>query len=274
MDKVFLEEKGREIRKEILSMLYKSKSGHPGGSLSLADVFSVLYFHQLNVDPNNPQKEDRDRLVLSKGHGAPVLYATLAIKGYFPMEELNSLRKIDSMLQGHPDMKGTPGVDMSTGSLGQGFSASVGMALGCRLKKIPNRIYAILGDGELQEGLVWEAAMAASHYKLDNLTAILDYNRLQIDGNNDDVISVKPVDQKFRTFGWNVIEINGHDYGEIIDALISAENFKLKPTLILCNTIKGKGVSFMEDQAGWHGKAPNEDEYIKAINELGGVLDV
>lgn len=261
-----------DIRKDIIEMLAESGSGHPGGSLSAADILTVLFFDEMRIDPNNPKWEDRDRFVLSKGHGAPVLYATLAKKGFFPKEELMKLRKIDSMLQGHPDMKGTPGVDMSTGSLGQGFSASCGMALGARIDKKDYRVYTLLGDGELQEGLVWEAAMLAAHYKLDNLTAILDYNGLQIDGRNEEVLSVNPVTDKFKAFGWNVIEADGHCIENIIDSIEKAKNTKDMPTIIIAKTIKGKGVSFMEDKVEWHGNAPKEDQKLQALKELGGAI--
>jgi transketolase len=229
-----------------------------------------LYFNEMNIDPANPKKEDRDKFILSKGHATPVLYATLAHKGFFPKEELTTFRKLGSKLQGHPDMKKVPGVEMSTGSLGQGFSVAVGMALADKLDQRPARIYALLGDGELQEGLVWEAAMAAAHYKLDNLTIFVDWNGLQIDGNNDDVMTVTPVDEKFKSFGFHVIRIDGHNMEEIVAALAQARETKGKPTAIVAKTSKGKGVSFMENNAGWHGKAPNEEEAKKAVAELGG----
>lgn len=265
-----LKEKAKNIRKNIIEMLHESGSGHPGGSLSATDILTVLYFKEMNVDPQNPKWENRDRFVLSKGHAAPVLYATLAEKGYFPKDELYKLRKIDSMLQGHPDMKGTPGVDMSTGSLGQGFSASCGMALAGRLDKKDLRVYTLLGDGELQEGLVWEAAMAAAHFKLDNLTAILDYNGLQIDGPNKDVMGVDPVEDKFKAFGWHVIEVDGHSVEDLIDAFTQARKTKGMPTILIAKTIKGKGVSFMENMVDWHGTAPNAEHKIQALKELGG----
>ncbi len=262
-----------ELRKSIINMLYKAKSGHPGGSLSACEILTALYFKEMRIDPNNPNWADRDRFVLSKGHGAPVLYATLVERGYFSKEELNNLRKIDSMLQGHPDMKNTPGVDMTTGSLGQGISAANGMAIAGKLDNKDYRVYALIGDGESQEGIVWEAAMFAAHYKLDNLTVFLDHNGLQIDGKNEDVMNIEPIDEKFAAFGWNVISINGHDFNEIFKAIDEAKNTKAKPTIIIANTIKGKGVSFMENQVGWHGKAPDKEETEKALEELGGGID-
>lgn len=265
-----LKEIATQIRKDIISMVAEAGSGHPGGSLSAADILAVLYFEKMKIDPSNPDYEDRDKFILSKGHGAPVLYSALSRRGFFPPEELMKLRKIDSMLQGHPDMKGTPGVEMSTGSLGQGFSTSIGMALAAKLDKKNSRIYVLLGDGEINEGIVWEAAMAAAHYRLDNITAILDFNGLQIDGPNDKVMNIKPVDEKFKSFGWKVLEIDGHDFDEIINALNEAENTKGQPTIIIANTVKGKGVSFMENQVGWHGNAPKEEEKNIALKELGG----
>ncbi|SKC50752.1 transketolase [Maledivibacter halophilus] len=259
-----------QIRKDIVEMTNAAGSGHPGGSLSAADILTVLYFNKMNIDPENPKLENRDKFVLSKGHAAPVLYSTLARRGYFSPKELLKLRKIGSILQGHPDMKGIPGVEMSTGSLGQGFSTSVGMALASKLDKKDNRIYVLLGDGEMNEGLVWEAAMAAAHYKLDNLTAILDYNGLQIDGKNEDVMNIKPVDEKWKSFGWNVIEIDGHNFEEIINAFEKAEGNNEKPTMIIAKTVKGKGVSFMENEASWHGTAPKDEDKEKALMELGG----
>ncbi|HHW57116.1 MAG TPA: transketolase [Clostridia bacterium] len=270
MDKEFLKQKAKEIRIDIINMLAEAGSGHPGGSLSCTDILTVLYFEKMNVKPDNPKWEDRDRLVLSKGHAAPALYAVLAEKGFFPKEELKTLRKLGSILQGHPDMKSTPGLDMTTGSLGQGFSAANGMALAGKLDKKDYRVYVILGDGELQEGQIWEAAMTAAHYKLDNLTAILDFNGLQIDGPNREVKNVEPVADKFKAFGWHVIEINGHDFDQIDKAIEEAKVTKGKPTLIIAHTIKGKGVSFMENQVGWHGSAPNEEQRQKAIQELEG----
>ena len=263
-----LKDIARNIRKDIVSMIHMSKSGHPGGSLSAVEILTALYFDEMNIDPNNCKMEDRDRFVLSKGHAAPVLYATLAHKGYFDREELKGLRKINRMLQGHPDMKGTPGVEMSTGSLGQGFSVACGMAMASKLDNAPWRVYTLLGDGEVQEGIVWEAAMSAAHYKLDNMVAFLDYNGLQIDGKTEDVMNIGPIVDKFKAFGWNVIEIDGHDFDQIFAALDMAKETVGKPTMIIAKTIKGKGVSFMENQAGWHGKAPNDDEYAQAMAEL------
>lgn len=260
----------RDIRIDIIKETYHAGSGHPGGSLSAADIMTVLYFHELNIDPANLQKEARDKFVLSKGHATPVLYAALAHRGFFPKDDLVTFRKIGSRLQGHPDMKKVPGVEMSTGSLGQGFSVSVGMAIANKLDQKEARVYALLGDGELQEGIIWEAAMSAAHYKLDNLTAIVDWNGLQIDGKNDDVMMVAPVDEKFESFGFHVICIDGHNMEEIVNALAQARETKGKPTAIIAKTVKGKGVSFMENNAGWHGKAPSEEEAKKAIAELGG----
>lgn len=259
-----------DIRIDIIKETYQAGSGHPGGSLSAADIVTVLYFDELNIDPANPKKADRDKFVLSKGHAAPVLYAALAHRGFFPKEDLITLRKLGSKLQGHPDMKKVPGVEMSTGSLGQGFSAAVGMAIANKLDRNQGRVYALLGDGELQEGIVWEAAMAAAHYKLDNLTAIVDWNGMQIDGKNEDVMTVAPVDEKFKSFGFYVINIDGHSFEEIEKALAKARESKGKPTAIIAKTVKGRGVSFMENNAGWHGKAPNEEEARKAVAELGG----
>lgn len=259
------------IRIDIIKAIYAAGSGHPGGSLSAADILAALYFHQLNIDPKNPRKPGRDRFVLSKGHAAPVLYGALAERGFFDREKVKELRKLGSMMQGHPDMQKIPGVEMSTGSLGQGFSVSVGMALANKLDRSPAGVYVVLGDGELQEGIIWEAAMSAAHYKLDNLTAILDYNGLQIDGRNDEVMTVRPVDEKFKSFGWHVIMIDGHSFEQIIGAFQEAEQIKGKPAMIIAKTTKGKGVSFMEDQAGWHGKAPDEEQARQAVEELGGV---
>ena len=256
------------IRRDIITMLGEAKSGHPGGSLSAAEILTYLYFKEMNIDPKNPQKRDRDRFVLSKGHGAPVLYAALANRGYFDKSELMKLRKIDSMLQGHPDMKGTPGVDMSTGSLGQGLSAANGMAIAGKLDNLDYRVFVLLGDGELQEGQVWEAAMTAAHYKLDHVTAFLDHNHLQIDGFNDEVMTVDPVDKKWEAFGWNVIKIDGHNLDSIEKAVEAAKNTKGKPTIIIAETVKGKGISFMENQANWHGTAPNPEQCKQAMCEL------
>ena len=266
-----LKDIARNIRKDIVSMIHMSKSGHPGGSLSAVEILTALYFDEMNIDPTNPKMEDRDRFVLSKGHAAPVLYATLAHKGYFDREELKGLRKINRMLQGHPDMKGTPGVEMSTGSLGQGFSVACGMAMASKLDNAPWRVYTLLGDGEVQEGIVWEAAMSAAHYKLDNMVAFLDYNGLQIDGKTEDVMNIGPIVDKFKAFGWNVIEIDGHDFDQIFAALDMAKETVGKPTMIIAKTIKGKGVSFMENQAGWHGAAPSDSDLERALLDLGGV---
>ncbi len=250
-----------------LEGIFSAQSGHPGGSLSICDILSVLYNKIMNIDPQNPDKADRDRFVLSKGHACPALYATLALKGYFSTELLKTLRKPDSILQGHPDMKHIPGVDMSTGSLGQGISAACGMALSAKLSGEAFRVYAICGDGEIQEGQVWEAAMFAAHYNLNNLCAVIDYNGLQIDGDVHKVMSPAPVDEKFKAFGWNVIVIDGHNYDEIEEAFNKAKSSD-KPTAIIAKTVKGKGVSYMENQAGWHGNAPKEPEYNIAVEEL------
>lgn len=260
------------IRKDIVSMICKSKSGHPGGSLSAVEILTALYFDQMNIDPTNPKMEDRDRFVLSKGHAAPALYATLAERGYFEKEELDHLRKLGSMLQGHPDMKKIPGVEMSTGSLGQGFSVACGMAMAAKLDNAPWNVYALLGDGEVQEGIIWEAAMSAAHYKLDNMIAFLDYNGLQIDGEVESVMSINPIEDKFKTFGWNVITIDGHDFDQIFAALDMAKDTVGKPTMIIAKTVKGKGVSFMENQASWHGSAPSEEQLEQALSELGGAF--
>ncbi len=265
-----LETTANDVRKTIIEAIYNAGSGHPGGSLSAADILTALYFQVMDIDPEAPDKKDRDRLVLSKGHGAPALYAVLAERGYFSREKVLTLRKPDSDFQGHPDMRKVPGVDMSTGSLGQGFSVAGGMAMGLRAEGSENRVYAILGDGELQEGIVWEAAMSAGHYGLDNLTAFVDWNGLQIDGKNEDVMKVAPIGEKFAAFGWNVLSIDGHDMQEIIDACEEAKKCKGKPTVVIAATVKGKGISFMENQAGWHGKAPNDDEFTKAMEELEG----
>ena len=266
-----LKEIARNIRKDIVSMIHASKSGHPGGSLSAVEILTALYFDEMNIDPNNCKMEDRDRFVLSKGHAAPVLYATLAHKGYFDRDELKVLRKINRMLQGHPDMKGTPGVEMSTGSLGQGFSVACGMAMASKLDNAPWKVYTLLGDGEVQEGIVWEAAMSAAHYKLDNMVAFLDYNGLQIDGKTEDVMNLGSIVDKFKAFGWNVIEIDGHDFDQIFAALDMAKETVGKPTMIVAKTIKGKGISFMENEAGWHGTAPSDNDLERALVELGGV---
>ena len=261
-----------KARKHAITGIYNAASGHPGGSLSIADILAVLYFEKMNIDPQNPKKADRDRFVLSKGHCAPILYGMLAERGYFPTELCGTFRQSDSILQGHPDMKGVPGVDMSTGSLGQGISAANGMALSAKLDNKDYRVYAILGDGEIEEGQVWEAAMFAAHYKLDNLTAFLDFNGLQIDGDIREVMNSTPIDKKFEAFNWNVITIDGHDYDQIRNAIEEAQTVKGKPTIIIANCVKGKGVSFMENQAGWHGSAPNKEQYEQAIAELDAVL--
>jgi len=260
------------IRKHIIEEVFNASSGHPGGSLSCTDILTVLYFREMRVDIKNPQWEDRDRFVLSKGHCAPALYAVLAEKGFFPKEELVKFRSADSYLEGHPSMRYVPGVDMSTGSLGQGISAAVGMALAGKIDKKDYRVYSILGDGETQEGQVWEACMAAAHYKLDNLTAFLDHNGLQIDGKITDVMSPEPVEEKFKAFGWNVIKIDGHDYVQIVEAIEKAKATKGAPTMVIAETVKGKGVSFMENQAGWHGTAPNKEQRDQAIAELDAFL--
>src|SRR5665647_1401037 len=266
-----LEDISNNIRISIIKAVHAAGSGHPGGSLSAADILTTLFFHEMNIESKNPKMENRDKFILSKGHAAPVLYSTLAEKGFFPKEELLTLRKLNSNIQGHPDMRKVIGVEMSTGSLGQGFSVAGGVAMANKMDGKSGRVYVLLGDGELQEGLVWEAAMSSAHYKLDNLVAIIDWNGLQIDGKNDDVMTVKPIDKKFESFGWNVISIDGHNIGQIIEALAQAREFKGKPTAIIAKTIKGKGVSFMEDAAGWHGKAPNDEEVKGAVKELGGL---
>jgi transketolase len=263
-----LEKKANEIRKGILEAVYSGKSGHPGGSLSIADILAVLYFNEMNVDPKNPNWEDRDRLVLSKGHCSPALYSALAIKGYFDVEDLKTFRKFGSKLQGHPDMNKIPGVDMTTGSLGQGLSCANGMAIAGKLDKKNYRVYAILGDGEIEEGQVWEAAMASNKYKLDNLCVIVDNNNLQIDGTIEEVISLNLIDKKFESFGFATITIDGNNIENILEAFSKAKNIKGKPTCIIAKTVKGKGVSFMENQVGWHGKAPNDEEYNLAMEEL------
>ncbi len=268
MTKKELEITAYKIRRDALTGIYHAKSGHPGGSLSIAEIMAVLYFDEMNVDPQNPKDENRDRFVLSKGHCAPALYAALARRGFFPVEDIATLRKIDSYLQGHPDMHKVPGVDMSTGSLGQGISAANGMALSGKMDGKDYRVYTVLGDGELEEGQVWEAAMFAAHYKLSNLTAFIDLNLLQIDGDVRQVMNPTPVDKKFEAFGWNVICINGQDIDEIKDAIVKAKAEKDKPTAVICSSIKGKGVSFMENDAGWHGNAPGEEQYNMAIAEI------
>jgi len=256
------------IRQDIISMLVTAKSGHPGGSLSAADIVATLFFNEMRINPKDPRWEERDRFVLSKGHAAPVLYSALAEKGYFPKEELQGLRQTGHMLQGHPDMKKTPGVDMSTGSLGQGLSAANGMALAGKLDGKDYRVFALLGDGEMAEGQIWEAAMAAAHYKLDNVTAILDFNGLQIDGATDSVMCSAPLTEKWRAFCWHVIEVDGHDIDALLAAFAEAKTVKGRPTIIIAKTVKGKGVSFMEDQAGWHGNAPSVEQGEQALKEL------
>lgn len=263
-----------KVRLGIIEGVFNAKSGHPGGSLSATEIFTYLYFKEMNVNPENPKDPNRDRFVLSKGHCAPGLYATLAQKGYFSEDELKSLRHIGAMLQGHPDMKGTPGVDMSSGSLGQGISAAVGMALAAKMDNKDYRVYTLLGDGESEEGQVWEAAMFAGHHKLDNLCVIVDYNGLQIDGPISEVGGPEPLDEKFKAFGFEVTSINGNDFDEIEAALNTAKNTKGKPFAIIAKTTKGKGVSFMENQVGWHGKAPNAEEYEIAKKELTENLEV
>lgn len=263
-----LKKTANEVRKNIVTAVYHAHSGHPGGSLSAADILTYLYFEEMNIDPKNPKKADRDRFVLSKGHAAPGLYSTLAERGYFDKEELKGLRHVGCFLQGHPDMKHTPGVDMSSGSLGQGISAAVGMALAGKMDNADYRVYALLGDGEIQEGQVWEASMLAANHKLDNLVVIVDNNNLQIDGTVEDVNSPYPIDEKFKAFKFHVININGNDFGEIAVAFKEARGHKGQPTAIIAKTVKGKGVSFMENQVGWHGKAPNEEEYKTAMKDL------
>jgi len=263
-----LENMAKRVRRGIIQAVYSNKSGHPGGSLSIADILTVLYFKELNIDEKNPKWENRDRLVLSKGHCSPVLYSCLANRGFFDISELDKFRNIDGMLQGHPDMVKIPGVDMTSGSLGQGLSVSNGMALAGKLDKKDYRVYCIMGDGEIEEGQVWESAMAASHYKLDNLCVIIDNNNLQIDGEINKVMNSYPIDEKFRSFGFQVIHIDGHNIDEIIKAFEVAKEIKGKPTCIIAKTIKGKGISFMENQVQWHGKAPNEEQFEQAMKEL------
>ena len=268
MNKLELMKTANEVRKGIVTAVHSAKAGHPGGSLSAADIFSYLYFEEMNIDPKEPKKADRDRFVLSKGHTAPGLYSVLAQRGYFPVEDLKTLRHTGSYLQGHPDMKHIPGVDMSSGSLGQGISAAVGMAIAGKLDNADYRVYTLLGDGEIQEGQVWEAAMLAAHKKLDNLVVIVDNNNLQIDGAIDEVNSPYPIDKKFEAFNFHVINIDGNDFDQIDAAFKEAKTVKGCPTAIIATTIKGKDVSFMENQAGWHGKAPNDEEYAVAMADL------
>ena len=268
MDKLELQKVANEVRKDIVTAVHAAKAGHPGGSLSAADIFTYLYFEEMNIDPKEPKKADRDRFVLSKGHTAPGLYSALAHRGYFPVEDLKTLRHTGSYLQGHPDMKHIPGVDMSSGSLGQGISAAVGMALAAKLSNEDYRVYTLLGDGEIQEGQVWEASMLAGSRKLDNLVVIVDNNNLQIDGTIEEVNSPYPIDKKFEAFNFHVITINGNDMDEIAAALKEARKTKGMPTAIIAKTTKGKGVSFMENAVGWHGKAPNDEEYKIAMEDL------
>ena len=268
MNKLELQKKANEVRKGIVTAVHSAKAGHPGGSLSAADIFTYLYFEEMNIDPKDPKKPDRDRFVLSKGHTAPGLYSALANRGYFPVEDLKTLRHLGSYLQGHPCMQETPGVDMSSGSLGQGISAAVGMALAAKLDNKDYRTYTLLGDGEIQEGQVWEAAMFAGHRKLDNLVVIVDNNGLQIDGKVEDVCSPYPIDKKFEAFNFHVINIDGNDFDQIDAAFKEAKATEGMPTAIICKTVKGKGVSFMENNAGWHGKAPNDEEYATAMADL------
>ena len=265
-----LAEKARRIRINALKAIHAAKSGHPGGSLSSADILATLYFGELNIDPKNPKMADRDKFVLSKGHAVPALYAALGERGFYEVNEMMTLRQVGSKFQGHPNMSKVPGIEMSTGSLGQGFSVAVGMAIAGKIDKNPGRVYALTGDGELQEGIVWEAAMQAAHRKLDNLVAIVDLNGLQIDGKVSEVKCVCPVDEKFRSFGWNVINVDGHNFEELTTAFDEAKKCGGVPTVIIAHTHKGKGVSFMEDNAGWHGKAPSDEELAAAIEELGG----
>lgn len=268
MNKLELQKAANEVRKGIVTAVHGAKAGHPGGSLSAADIFTYLYFEEMNIDPKNPKKEDRDRFVLSKGHTAPGLYSALANRGYFPVEDLPTLRHLGSYLQGHPCMQETPGVDMSSGSLGQGISAAVGMALAGKMDNKDYRVYTLLGDGELEEGQVWEASMFAGHRKLDNLVVIVDNNGLQIDGKIDDVCSPYPIDKKFEAFNFHVINIDGNDFDQLEAAFKEARATKGMPTAIVCKTLKGKGVSFMEGNVGWHGKAPNDEEYAIAMADL------
>lgn len=265
-----LAEKARRIRINALKAIHAAKSGHPGGSLSSADILATLYFGELNIEPKNPKMADRDKFVLSKGHAVPALYAALGERGFYEVNEMMTLRQVGSKFQGHPNMSKVPGIEMSTGSLGQGFSAAVGMAIAGKIDKNPGRVYVLTGDGELQEGIVWEAAMQAAHRKLDNLVAIVDLNGLQIDGKVNDVKCVCPVDEKFRSFGWNVINVDGHNFEELTTAFDETKKCGGVPTAIIAHTHKGKGVSFMEDNAGWHGKAPSDEELAAAIKELGG----
>lgn len=261
----------KNMRRNILTMIYKAQSGHPGGSLSAVEIMTYLYFKEMNID--SPTGENRDRFVLSKGHGAPVLYAVLMEKGFIDKDLIPTLRQIDSKLQGHPHMRKLPGIEASTGSLGQGLSIANGMALAFKIDNKPNKVFVLLGDGELNEGMVWEAAMLANHYGLDNLTAVVDHNGLQIDGKNEDVMTIEPIDKKFEAFGWHVIKADGHDFGSLENAFEERKKIKGKPAIIIAETIKGKGCSFMENKAGWHGKAPNDEEFCKAMQEMGDIGD-
>lgn len=268
MTNLELQKKANEVRKGIMMAVHSAKSGHPGGSLSAADIFTYLYFEEMNIDPANPKMEDRDRFILSKGHTAPGLYSALANRGYFPVEDLKTLRKLGSYLQGHPDMKQIPGVDMSSGSLGQGISAAAGMALGAKMKGQDYRVYTLLGDGEIQEGQVWEAAMFAGYRRLDNLVVIVDNNGLQIDGKIEDICSPYPIDEKFAAFNFHAIHADAHDFDDLRRAFKEARDTKGTPTAIIAHSVKGKGVSFMENQADWHGKAPNDEQYAVAMADL------
>ncbi len=273
LSKIELAKIACKVRMGIIEGTFNAKSGHPGGSLSITEILTYLYFNEMNVDPKNPSMDSRDRFVLSKGHAAPALYSVMAQRGYFPVEELKTLRKVDSRLQGHPSMKCLPGIDISSGSLGQGISAACGMALGAKLQNADFRVYTILGDGEIEEGQVWEAAMYAAAKKLDNLVAFVDNNNLQIDGTVEEVNSPYPIPEKFAAFGWNVIEIDGHSYDEIEKALADARACEGKPTAIIATTVKGKGISFMENQVNWHGSAPNAEQYEIAMKELEDALN-
>ena len=268
MDKLRLQKAALEVRKGIINAVHSAKAGHPGGSLSAAEIFTYLYFEEMNINPDNPKDPERDRFVLSKGHTAPGLYATLANRGYFPVKDLSTLRKMGSYLQGHPDMKQIPGIDMSSGSLGQGLSCAVGMALAAKLKKRDYRVYALCGDGEIQEGQIWEAAMFAGHRKLDNLVVIIDNNNLQIDGKLEEVCSPYPIDKKFEAFNFHVINVDGNDFDQLDVAFKEARATKGMPTAIVAHTLKGKDISFMENSVGWHGKAPNDEEYAIAMEDL------
>ncbi|ADU96120.1 transketolase [Thermovibrio ammonificans] len=272
IDEVTLRALAREVRKDILKMTSEAQSGHPGGAMSAADIIVTLYYYKMRHNPENPKWEERDRFVLSKGHVCPALYSVLARTGYFPLEKLHEFRRLDGDLQGHPDMHKTPGIEISTGSLGHGIGAAVGMAMGLKLSGSDSKVYCMIGDGEAQEGSVWEASMAASHYNLDNLVVILDNNNLQIDGPVDEVMSIYPAVEKWKAFGWHVVEINGHDFKEIKAALDEADTVKYKPTMIIAKTVKGKGVSFMENRAEWHGKALPPELLKEALKELGEIV--